>query len=75
MYTQNENYAVEWIVMVIFSTQEHLLRSVQYLPDIVQLQRQLYDMCNRRIDLAEAEKTAIVKFLRTHVNKGVYSSV
>ena len=54
--------------------QEPLLKAVQYLPDIVVLQRQLYDMCNHRLDLSDAETITMRKFLRTHISKGKISS-
>ena len=50
--------------------QEPLLKAVQYLPDIVVLQRQLYDMCNHRLDLSDAETITMRKFLSTHISKG-----
>ena len=42
-----------------------LLKAVQYLPDIVVLQRQLYDMCNHRLDLSDAETITMRAFLTT----------
>ena len=45
--------------------QEPLLKAVQYLPDIVVLQRQLYDMCNHRLDLSDAETITMRAFLTT----------
>ena len=45
-------------------TQEPSLRATQYLPDIVKLQRSLYDAFNHRLDRNIAKTHTIDKFLR-----------
>lgn len=52
-------------VLGAFLKQEHKLRSIQFLPDIVRLQRLLMDRFHRRIDRSDAEKFAIREFLKS----------
>ncbi|XP_068731195.1 E3 ubiquitin-protein ligase rnf213-alpha-like [Montipora capricornis] len=52
-------------VLSAFLKQEHKLRCVQFLPDIVRLQRLLMDRFHRRIDRTDAEKFTIREFLWT----------
>ncbi|XP_078381354.1 E3 ubiquitin-protein ligase rnf213-alpha-like isoform X3 [Oculina patagonica] len=51
-------------VLAEFLRQEHKLRALRFLPDIVKLQRLLMDKFHRRIDRAEAERIKIRDFLR-----------
>ncbi|XP_020616489.1 E3 ubiquitin-protein ligase RNF213-like [Orbicella faveolata] len=51
-------------VLAEFLRQEHELRALRFLPDIVKLQRLLMDKFHRRIDRAEAEQIKIRDFLR-----------
>ena len=44
--------------------QEHKLRFVQFLPDVVHLQRLLMDRFHRRIDRTDAENYTVREFLR-----------
>ena len=44
--------------------QEHKLRFVQFLPDVVRLQRLLMDRFHRRIDRTDAENYSVRKFLK-----------
>ena len=44
--------------------QEHKLRFVQFLPDVVRLQRLLMDRFHRRIDRTNAENYTVREFLR-----------
>ncbi|XP_074628909.1 E3 ubiquitin-protein ligase rnf213-alpha-like isoform X2 [Acropora palmata] len=48
-----------------FLKQEHKLRCVQFLPDIVRLQRLLMDRFHRRIDRTDAEQFTIQQFLKS----------
>ncbi|XP_067057901.1 E3 ubiquitin-protein ligase rnf213-alpha-like isoform X3 [Acropora muricata] len=48
-----------------FLKKEHKLRCVQFLPDIVRLQRLLMDRFHRRIDRTDAEKFTIHRFLKS----------
>ncbi|KAJ7339392.1 hypothetical protein OS493_005787 [Desmophyllum pertusum] len=54
----------QYKVLDAFLKQEHKLRFVQFLPDIVRLQRLLMDRFHRRIDRTDAEKYTIRKFLQ-----------
>ena len=49
---------------MLFQIQEHKLRFVQFLPDVVRLQRLLMDRFHRRIDRVDAEKYTIREFLK-----------
>ncbi|XP_020630788.1 E3 ubiquitin-protein ligase rnf213-alpha-like [Orbicella faveolata] len=51
-------------VLNAFLKQEHKLRFVQFLPDLVRLQRLLMDRFHRRIDRTDAEGYTIRKFLQ-----------
>ncbi|XP_022803330.1 E3 ubiquitin-protein ligase rnf213-alpha-like isoform X2 [Stylophora pistillata] len=53
----------EYKVLEAFLKQEHKLRFVQFLPDVIRLQRLLLDRFHRRIDKTEAEKYTISAFL------------
>ena len=44
--------------------QEHKLRFVQFLPDVVRLQRLLMERFHRRIDKKDAENYTVRKFLK-----------
>ena len=44
--------------------QEHKLRFVQFLPEVVRLQRLLMDRFHRRIDRIDAERYTIREFLK-----------
>ncbi|KAK2555497.1 E3 ubiquitin-protein ligase rnf213-alpha [Acropora cervicornis] len=55
-------------VLAEFLQQEHKLRALRFLPDIVKLQRFLMDQFHRRIDRTEAEKIKIRDFLRKNVS-------
>ncbi|XP_068759451.1 E3 ubiquitin-protein ligase rnf213-alpha-like isoform X4 [Montipora capricornis] len=52
-------------ILRAFLKQEHKLRCVQFLPDIVRLQRLLMDRFHRRIDRTDAEKFTIQQFLKS----------
>ncbi|KAJ7339378.1 hypothetical protein OS493_005772 [Desmophyllum pertusum] len=54
----------QYKVLDVFLKQEHKLRFVQFLPDIVRLQRLLMDRFHRRIDRTDAEDYKIRKFLQ-----------
>ena len=47
-----------------FISQEPSLRATQYLPDIVKLQRFLFDMYDKRLEKGTAETRTIRDFLR-----------
>ncbi|XP_068694638.1 E3 ubiquitin-protein ligase rnf213-alpha-like [Montipora foliosa] len=51
-------------VLAEFLRQEHKLRALRFLPDIVKLQRLLMDKFHRRIDRTEAENIRIRDFLK-----------
>ena len=70
---QKENYPV----LHTFLHHEHTLRAVQYLPDIVQLQRRLVDRYSRRIDRKTAEEVTIKRFLadQTDADKEMLGSL
>ncbi len=46
------------------------LAILHYLPDIVQMQSALHEICNHRIDKNEAENINIERFLETYISKG-----
>ena len=50
------------------SLQEHELRALRFLPDIVKLQRLLMDKFHRRIDRQEAEQVTVRAFLKKHLS-------
>ncbi|XP_022801883.1 E3 ubiquitin-protein ligase rnf213-alpha-like [Stylophora pistillata] len=54
----------EYKVLNAFLKQEHKLRFVRFLPDVVRLQRLLMDRFHRRIDKTEAEDYTIGDFLK-----------
>ena len=54
---------------MFFSFQVTLLSALQYLPDIVQLQTSLYEICHHRIDQKDAEMS-IEEFIRGNIAKG-----
>ena len=56
-----------------FVSQEHKLRALRFLPDIVRLQRLLMDQFHRRIDRTEAEKIKIRDFLKNNVSSSEYT--
>ena len=56
-----------------FVSQEHKLRALRFLPDIVKLQRFLMDQFHRRIDRTEAEKIKIRDFLRKNVSSSEFA--
>ena len=59
--------------MVVLVSQEHKLRALRFLPDIVKLQRFLMDQFHRRIDRTEAEKIKIRDFLRKNVSSSEFT--
>ena len=44
--------------------QEPLLRATQYLPGLVQLQKQMYDISHRRLDRKDAAKLSVREFIK-----------
>ncbi|XP_027055365.1 E3 ubiquitin-protein ligase RNF213-like isoform X2 [Pocillopora damicornis] len=56
-------------VLAEFLRQEHKLRALRFLPDIIKLQRLLMDKFHRRIDRTEAERMRIREFLRNIPSK------
>ena len=53
--------------------QEHHLRALQYLPDIIKLQRLLFEKFHRRLDRNEAEEYTLGEFLkRVRKNFGLF---
>nr|XP_058970756.1 E3 ubiquitin-protein ligase rnf213-alpha-like [Pocillopora verrucosa] len=54
----------EFKVLDAFLKQEHKLRFVQFLPDVVRLQRLLMDRFHRRIDRTDAENYTVREFLK-----------
>ncbi|KAJ7339580.1 hypothetical protein OS493_005983 [Desmophyllum pertusum] len=58
-----------------FLRQEHKLRALRFLPDIVKLQRLLMDKFHRRIDRTEAERIKIRDFLRKIPSKDELKSL
>ncbi|XP_022796392.1 E3 ubiquitin-protein ligase rnf213-alpha-like isoform X2 [Stylophora pistillata] len=54
----------EFKVLNAFLKQEHKLRFVQFLPEVVRLQRLLMDRFHRRIDRIDAERYTIREFLK-----------
>ncbi|PFX29705.1 E3 ubiquitin-protein ligase RNF213 [Stylophora pistillata] len=51
-------------VLAEFLRQEHKLRALCFLPDIIKLQRLLMDKFHRRIDRNEAQRLSIREFMR-----------
>ncbi|XP_022783821.1 E3 ubiquitin-protein ligase rnf213-alpha-like [Stylophora pistillata] len=56
-------------VLAEFLRQEHKLRALCFLPDIIKLQRLLMDKFHRRIDRTEAQRMTIREFLRKILSK------
>ena len=54
---------------MFFFFQVALLSALQYLPDIIQLQTSLYEICHHRIDQKDA-KMSIEEFIRGNIAKG-----
>ncbi|CAB4005449.1 Hypothetical predicted protein [Paramuricea clavata] len=52
-------------VLAEFLKKEHHLRTLQYLPGIIKLQRLLFEKFHRRLDRNEAEEFTLGKFLKT----------
>ena len=42
-----------------------MLHATQYLPELVQLQQQLYESFHRKLDRVEANKTTVAEFIGT----------
>ena len=61
---KNRRVSFPCLSLHAFQIQEHKLRFVQFLPDVVRLQRLLMDRFHRRIDRVDAEKYTIREFLR-----------
>ena len=64
---------VSLIYFGCFISQEHKLRALRFLPDVVKLQRFLMDQFHRRIDRTEAEKIKIRDFLRKNVSSSEFT--
>ena len=50
-------------IYTLLLVQEPLLRATQYLPSLVQLQKQMYDFCHRRLDRKDVAKLSFRKFI------------
>ena len=68
-----QNCSADGITFGCFVSQEHKLRALRFLPDIVKLQRFLMDQFHRRIDRTEAEKIKIRDFLRKNVSSSEFA--
>ncbi|XP_028416581.1 E3 ubiquitin-protein ligase RNF213-like [Dendronephthya gigantea] len=64
-YSQDGNKLERCEVLAEFLKKEQHLRALQYLPDIVKLQRLLFEKFHRRLDRIEAETYIIGKFLKS----------
>ena len=51
------------LLLLIYLSQEPVLRATQYLPDIVRLQQCLYDAFHHRLDKKEAVTQTVREFL------------
>ena len=56
-----------------FITQEPILRATQYLPGIVKLQHQLYELYHRKLDFPEANQMKITTFAEK-LESGIYNN-
>ena len=53
--------------------QEPTLRATQYLPEIVQLQQQMYSVFHRKLDQKEANQLTVRGFIKyMYLGKGKY---
>ena len=52
------------LICYYITLQEHHLRALQYLPDILKLQRQLSEKFHRRLDRDEADKYTLGNLLK-----------
>lgn len=55
-------------ILLHITMQEHSLRATQYLPDIVKLQRSLYDAFHHRLDRRDAKMITFRKYLESLIN-------
>ena len=51
-----------------FSCQESILRATRYLPELVQLQKQMFDFSHRRLDRKEAAKLPVRDYIKSLKN-------
>ena len=51
-----------------FSCQESILRATHYLPELVQLQKQMFDFSHRRLDRKEAAKLPVREYINSLKN-------
>lgn len=61
---QQQGMRKRYPILYHFLQEEHTLRAMQYLPDIVRLQRLLYDSFHHRLDRRDAKHITIGQFLR-----------
>ena len=65
MYVGSTEYPLSLLPQIL---QERSLRATQYLPDIVKLQRSLYDAFHHRLDRKEAKTITIGQYLKSLKN-------
>ena len=51
-----------------FSCQESILRATRYLPELVQLQKQMFDFSHGRLDRKEAAKLPVRDYIKNLKN-------
>ena len=56
------------LLLLIYLSQEPVLRATQYLPDIVRLQQCLYDAFHHRLDKKEAVTQTVREFLENLIS-------
>lgn len=49
-----------------------MLRATQYLPDIVNLQQQMYQLCHRKFDIKDATKLTVGDYINSLGQKKGY---
>ena len=55
-----------------FSCQESILRATRYLPELVQLQKQMFDFSHRRLDRKEAAKLPVRDYVQSLPGKQLH---
>ena len=62
---RGEFVCAEWVYFVSLSLQEPILRATRYLPELVQLQKQMFDFSHRRLDRKEVAKLPVQDYIKS----------
>ena len=71
MYCTSSSY--NWLIHIVYFCQESILRATQYLPGIVQLQQQMYDISHHKLDRKEASQKTARDFIEKSLKSGTSS--